>query len=128
MLKPYVLKTPADGVVASSMQEGATVGRRTSLARIQQSDGKVVELRSPLPGRVNKILKSNGAQVSRDENLLSLNSDEQSVWEALRALAIVGKAEDLPLVQSYADSNEVSGRIKEQAGLTAKAIIHRLNG
>src|SRR5215467_5613331 len=54
ILKPYVLKAPADGVVASSMREGTTVGRRTPLARIEQSDGKVVELRSPLPGRVNQ--------------------------------------------------------------------------
>jgi hypothetical protein len=128
MLKPFVLKAPADGVVESSMHEGSTVGRRTPLARIQQPDGRVVELRSPLPGRVNKILKPNGVQVSRDEDLLSLYSDEETVWEALRALAIVGTAEDLPIVQSYANSNEASGRIKEQADLAAKAISHRLNG
>ena len=126
MLKPYVLKAPADGVVASSMHEGSTVGRRTPLARIQQTDGRVVELRSPLPGRVNQILKPNGTQVSRDDDLLSLNSDEETVWEALRALAIVGTKDDLPLIESYSES--ASGRIKEQAGLTAKAISHRLNG
>ena len=126
MLKPYVLKAPVDGVVASSMHEGSTVSRRTPLARIEQTDGRVVELRSPLPGRVNKMLKQNGQQVSRDEDLLSLNSDEETVWEALRALAIVGTKEDLPLVQTYTES--ASGRIKEQAGLTAKAISHRLNG
>ena len=56
MLKPYVLKAPADGVVASSMHDGSTVSRRTPLARIEQSDGKIVELRSPLTGRVNKML------------------------------------------------------------------------
>ena len=126
MLKPYVLKAPVDGVVASSMHEGSTVSRRTPLARIEQTDGRVVELRSPLPGRVNKMLKQNGQQVSRDEDLLSLNSDEETVWEALRALAMVGTKEDLPLVQTYTES--ASGRIKEQAGLTAKAISHRLNG
>ncbi|HET6978522.1 MAG TPA: HEAT repeat domain-containing protein [Pyrinomonadaceae bacterium] len=125
MLKPYVLKAPADGVVASSMHEGSTVGRRTPLARIDLPDGKVAELRSPLPGRVNKILKSNGSPVSKDEDLLSLNSDEDSVWEALRALAIVGTAEDLPVIQSYTETG--SGRVKEQAGLTATAINHRLH-
>jgi len=122
-LKPFVLKAPESGVVASSMHEGSTVARRTPLARIEQPDGKVVELRSPLPGRVNKILKANGAQVSRDEDLLSLNADEESVWEALRALAIVGTKDDLPIIQSYAESG--SGRIREQAGLAAKAIISR---
>jgi HEAT repeat protein len=128
VLRPYSLKAPVDGVVASSLQEGATVARRTLLARIEQPDGKVVELRSPLPGRINKISKPNGSQVTRDEELLSLNSDEDSVWEALRGLALVGTADDLPLVQSYANSNEVSGRIKEQADLTAKTIGRKLHG
>jgi len=122
VLKPYVLKAPADGVVASSMHEGTNVNRRTPLARIEQSDGKVVELRSPLPGRVNQIFKANGSQTTHDDDLLSLNSDEQSVWEALRGLAIIGTKDDLPVIESYAQSNEASTRIKEQASLTAKSI------
>lgn len=125
VLKPYTLKAPVDGAIASSLQEGATVARRTLLVRIQQADGKVVEIRSPLPGRINKIMKANGTPVSRDEEVLSLNSDEQSVWEALRGLSLVGTAEDLPLIQSYASSTEASDRIKEQASLTAKSIQSR---
>ena len=125
VLRPYSVKAPVDGVVASSLHEGATVARRTLLARIQQPNGDVVGLRSPLPGRVGRISKMNGSQVARDDELVSLNSDEDSVWEALRGLALVGTADDLPLVQSYANSTEVSGRIKEQAGLTAQAISRR---
>jgi hypothetical protein len=125
VLRPYVLKAPVDGTMASSMRDGATVARRTLLARIEEPSGKVVELRSPLPGRIEKFSKPNGSQVKRDEDLLTLNSDEESVWEALRGLALVGTAEDLPLIQSYADSNEVSKRVKEQADLTAKSISHR---
>jgi len=128
VLRPYSVKAPVEGVVASSLREGATVARRTLLARIQQPNGDVVGLRSPLPGRVGRISKPNGSQVARDDELISLNSDEDSVWEALRGLALAGTAEDLPLVQSYADSNDVSGRIKEQAGLTAQAINRRLKG
>jgi hypothetical protein len=125
VLKPYVLKAPVDGVLASSMNEGTEISRRTPLARIQQSDGKLAELRSPLPGRVQKVFKANGSQVRRDEDLVSVNSDEQSVWEALRALAIIGTKDDLALVQSYAESGDASARIKEQASLTAKAISGR---
>ena len=125
ILKPFAVKAPATGTIASSMQEGATVARRTLLARIQQPDGSVSEIRSPLPGRVNKILKPNGSQVSRDDEVLTLNSDEQSVWEALRGLSFVGTKDDLQLVQSYGTSAEVSSRIKDQASLTAKAIQSR---
>ncbi len=125
VLKPFAVRAPVDGVVASSLQEGATVARRALLARIQQADGKVVEIRSPLPARINKLLKPNGSQVARDEEILSLNSDEDSLWEALRALALVGTAEDVQLVQSYATSTETSQRISEQAALTVKAIQSR---
>jgi pyruvate/2-oxoglutarate dehydrogenase complex dihydrolipoamide acyltransferase (E2) component len=112
-------------VVASSLHEGTTVTRRSPLARIQQADGQVAELRSPLPGRVNKILKPNGSQVSRDDEILNLISDEDSVWEALRGLSFVGTKDDLQLVQSYATATEVSTRVKDQANLTAKAIQSR---
>jgi len=123
VLKPYSLKAPADGSIASSLHEDSTVTRRALLARIQQPDGKVVEIRSPLPGRVNKILKPNGSQVMRDDEVLDLISDEDSVWEALRGLALVGTKDDLQLIQAYATSE--SGRIKEQATLTARAIESR---
>ncbi len=125
VLKPYPLTAPVDGELANSLQEGQTVSRRSPLARIQQTDGKVVDLRSPLPGRINKILKTSGSQVSQGEEVLNLNSDEGSVWEALRALSLVGTKEDLPLVQGYANSEDVSKRVKEQASVTINAINHR---
>ncbi len=123
ILSPYPVRAPASGVVASSLKEDAEVSRTALLARIQEPDGKVIELRSPLPGRVNKILKTNGAQVSAGDEVLSLNSDEASVWEALRALTIIGTKEDLPLVQGYASSPYK--RIREQADHTVKAIQSR---
>jgi hypothetical protein len=125
ILKPYVIKSPVDGVVASTMREGSTVARRSLLARIEMSDGRAAELRSPLPGRVSNVAKPNGSQVKTEEELLSLNSDEDSVWEALRGLAIVGTKDDLDVIQSYANSNDASARVKEQARLTAQAISSR---
>jgi pyruvate/2-oxoglutarate dehydrogenase complex dihydrolipoamide acyltransferase (E2) component len=113
------------GVVASSLQEGATVARSTLLARIQQPDGTVVQMRSPLPGRIHKILKTNGAQIAQDEELLTLNSDENSVWEALRGLALVGTADDLPVIESYVNSTEVSAKVREQAKNALNAVQSR---
>ena len=122
ILSPYPVRAPASGVVASSLKEESEVARNTLLARIQEPDGKVIGLRSPLPGRINKILKTNGAQVAAGDEIMSLNSDEASVWEALRALSLIGKKDDLPIIQSYTDSTTVSNRIREQAKLTAKLV------
>jgi hypothetical protein len=124
VLRPFPVRAPVAGVVASSLPEGATLARRALLARIQRNDGSVVEIRSPLPGRIDKVVKPIGSQVTQDEEVLSLHSDEDSVWEALRALALVGKAEDLPLVESVA-SGEASQQIREQASLTIQAIQRR---
>lgn len=121
ILKPYVVTAPASGVVESSLQEGNTVARTTLLARIKQPDGTVLGLRSPLPGRIQKLLKPNGTQVSAGDELLSLNSDENSVWEALRGLSFIGTADDAPLIESYANSNAVSAQVREQAKSTLSA-------
>ncbi|HET9479434.1 MAG TPA: HEAT repeat domain-containing protein [Pyrinomonadaceae bacterium] len=126
ILQPYPVRAPASGIVASSLQAGVTVARTTLLARIQQPDGKVVEVRSPLPGRIHEVLKANGAQVAQGEGVLSLNSDENSVWEALRGLSLIGTTDDLAVIDSYANSTEVSSRIKDQAKLTAAAIKTRI--
>jgi len=122
MLSPYPVRAPAGGVIASSLKEESDVARGALLARIQEPDGKLAELRSPLPGKINKILKTNGAQVSAGDEVMNINSDEASVFEALRALAFIGRKEDLPLIQSYTNSNNVSNRVREQAGLTVKQV------
>jgi hypothetical protein len=51
--------------------------------------------------------------------------DEQ-VWEALRALYLVGQPDDLPAIHPYQrDLPEISGRLRQQALLTEKAIRDR---
>jgi hypothetical protein len=121
VLQPYAVRTSAGGVIASSLHEGSEVARGTLLARIQDKD-RIVELRSPLPGRINKLFNTNGAQVAPGDEVMDLNSDEGSVWEALRGLAIVGTKADLPIIQTYADSTSASERIREQARLTIKQV------
>jgi len=125
VLKPYVVRSSASGQVSSTLRAGSEVSRGTLLARVQQSDGKVVEIRSPLPGRIGEILKSNGSQVNSDEEVLKLNSDEESVWESLRGLSLVGIASDLEVVKAYESASTASDRVKQQAQLTAKAIEGR---
>ncbi len=126
VLMPYSVKAVTDGVVASTLHEDSQVPRGALLARIEQADRKVVEMRSPLPGTINKISKENGTQVATGDEILSLNSDEGSVWEALRGLSLVGEPEDLVAIEKYAlGGKAVSDRIKQQATLSANAIRKR---
>ena len=126
ILKPYPVRAPVSGVVASSLKEGATVARNTLVARIDQPDQTVVEIRSPLLGKIEKIDKGIGTQVSQGDEVLSLNADENSVWEALRGLSLIGNADDVPVIESYVNSPSVSGKIHDQANLTLKSIKARI--
>jgi multidrug efflux pump subunit AcrA (membrane-fusion protein) len=125
-LRPYPVTAPVDGVVGSTLKEGSPVSRGTLLARIDRLDNAVVEVRSPLPGRINRISIADGTTVHSDNTILTIDSDAGSVWEALRGLALIGRAEDLREIERYAHGvDSLADRIKEQAALTAKAIQSR---
>ncbi len=127
ILSPYEVKSPVEGEVASTLKEGAQLARGTLLVRITQPDGKTVEVRSPLPGKMQRIVAPAGTKVSPETALVAINSDENSVWEALRALALIGEREDLSLIERYAQDAAQSDRVRQQAALTAKAIQSRFN-
>jgi hypothetical protein len=127
MLQPFTVNATAAGTLQSSLSSGAQISRGALLGRIQQSDNAVMELRSPLIGKVDRLLVANGSTVAKGEGVLTMKSDEQSIWEALRGLSVVGQAEDLIVVERYANGSEpVSERIKQQAALTTGAIKSRV--
>jgi hypothetical protein len=124
ILEPYTVKAPKEGVVASSLKQDSSLTRGTLVARIQ--GGEFTEVRSPLPGKIEKILIANGATVAAGTPLLTINSDDESVWEALRGLALVGEAGDVALVeQCLQRSPAASSKIAEQAKLTIQTIEQR---
>ena len=128
MLQPFTVNAPAAGLLLNSLSPGAQISRGALLGRIQQPNGEVIEMRSPLLGKVDRILVANGSSVSAGDALLTIKSDEQSIWEALRGLTIIGQEQDLPLIERYASGAEPAGeRIRQQAAQTANAIKSRQN-
>jgi len=126
MLQPFTLNSPATGVLQSSLSSGAQISRGSLLGRIQQPNSAVAEMRSSLTGKVDRILVANGFSLAKGDAVLTIKSDEQSVWEALRGLSVVGEEQDLAPIERYASGAEpVSDRIKQQAALTANAIKRR---
>lgn len=126
MLQPFSVPAPATGILVSSLSSGAQISRGALLGRIQGPNNEVVEMRSPLLGIMDRIFVASGSSVSKGDAALTIRSDEQSIWEALRGLSVAGKEEDIPLIERYAGGAEpVSDRIKQQAALTANAIKSR---
>lgn len=126
MMEPFTVNAPAAGTLQSTLSSGAQVSRGSLLGRIQQPNSEVAEIRSPLIGTVGGILVANGSSLAKGDAVLTIKPDEQSIWEALRGLSVVGEEPDLALIERYASSAEpASDRIKQQALLAANAIKSR---
>ena len=127
-LKHYPVVAPEDGVISAVLAEGADVRENVLLARISDSQNQVRELRSPLSGKLSKVVTPGGTRVSSGDVILTIGPDPDFVYEALRALLFVGEAEDLAEVERYAQGIEkMPERVQRQAVETAKAIHGRID-
>jgi len=105
----------------------SSVTREAMVARVRDERGTVQEVRAPVAGRIERVSATDGTNLTPGTELLVLAPDGKNAWEALRALYVVGEAEDLPEIERYA-RGEVAGmwdEIKKQAALTAEAIKSR---
>lgn len=126
MLLPYPVESPASGTLEIRLRELSTVNPGTLLGKISDTSGNATEIRSPLPGAVQRWLARSGEQIHTDEPIVLLSPDEAQVWEALRALYLVGEPEDVELIDPYTHgAPRMTARIQEQAELTLKSIRAR---
>jgi hypothetical protein len=129
MLRPYSVTAPDEGTVNSVLKEGVEVRENSLVARITNTQNGAEELRSPLPGKISQVVAGEGARVAANDVVLVLEPDAEFVYEALRALFIVGEEEDLPDVERFEKGVEgMPERIKQQAAQTGKAIRGRPKG
>ena len=75
---------------------------------------------------MQKVRVAAGVQVTSSTEIATIEPSDDQVWEALRALYLIGQTEDLPAVRSYQrEVPGVSDRVRQQAILTEKAIQER---
>ena len=126
ILKPVPLSSPKNGTIHFRLNEDDSVSPGTLIARIQTGDGKPDEFRSPLPGYLGEKLVADGKAVTAGEKILFLSPAEEEVWEALRALYLVGQPEDISEIELFTGkSPHMSERTRQQARLTLEAIKKR---
>ncbi len=126
LLQPYELPAPVAGALDQRLQSGDTVNPGTMVGRIQTANGEV-EIRSEVPGTLDRWLVNEGASVTTGQGIATLAPDHSAVWEALRALVLIGRAEDLPLVERYSNRfSDAPEAIQQQARETARAIRERI--
>jgi len=127
MLRSYDVTAPVSGTLVSAHKEGTPIARESLLARVTDGEGNAHEVRSPLPGRIEKLtVIVEGSQIAIGEQLLTLAPDSNSVWESLRALYLIGIKEDLPEVERFARGVPgMSDEVRRQAVQTIEAINNR---
>ena len=125
MLEPYVMPAPMAGRLATRLKTAEIVNPGTLVGHIEAA-GKSNEVRSQVPGTVDRWLVSDGAAVTAGEPMLSLAPNESMAWEALRALYLMGRPEDLPDVDRFIRGGDgMSPQVGVQAQETDRAIRAR---
>lgn len=125
LLQPAQVNAPASGRVMDSALSGTSVHQGGLIAKLE-NNGQEVEVRSPIAGRIRALSAQRGQNVAAGATLATIDPGTGQLWEALRALYLVGTPDDLPAIAPYArDLPENAGRIREQATLTIKAIQDR---
>jgi len=127
MLEPYAVRAESAGVVELIIkEEGIAIAANGPLARVKQDDGRTIEIHAPAAGRVESVLVANSNKVEAGSELMTLSPTTEQVWEALRALFLVGRPEDIPYVQRYTRPvSSIPDRIQKQAASTIEAIRER---
>ena len=121
MLQPFTITAPASGSLRFRLKLGDFVNPGTLVAHIGET-----EVRAAAPGEVRALDQKEGAAVKSGDPLAELAPDKQHVWEALRALYLVGSAADLEAVERY--TRPIPGMpevVARQAELTREAIQKR---
>ena len=129
LLRPYTLVAPQAGSLQFLLKEHDSVRSGSVVARIRYGDAPPADVRSPLAGQLERQLAKDKATVLAGAEIAVLSPGQEQVWEALRALYLVGRPEDLGDVEGYAQgSTGMPDRVRQQAALTAEAIRKRESG
>lgn len=126
MLLPYAVPASQAGRLNQRLKVGDVVNPGTMVARIE-SGGQKLEVRSEVPGTIDRWLVSDHAEVAPGQPLVSLAPSAEMAWEALRALYLIGEPDDLPAIESYARGLVVGmpEKVTRQANLAAGSIRAR---
>jgi hypothetical protein len=125
MLQPAKVAAAQSGRVMDLGKPGTAIRQNGTIAKLDVN-GTTVEVRSPIAGRIRSYAFARGARVQTGTELATMDPAPDQVWEALRALYLVGAKDDLSAIQPYKQSlADFPDRVREQAVLTEKAILER---
>jgi biotin carboxyl carrier protein len=122
LLQPAEVKAPQLGKVIDTSTVGTAIHQGGVIAKLDQN-GQTIEIRSPIAGRLRNLLVKTGQSVATGDEIATLDPSTEQVWEALRALYLIGQLDDLPAILPYErELPDIPDHVRQQALLTEKAI------
>lgn len=126
MLQPSNVAAPQAGALDQRLKPGDAINPGTLVGRIDSGNAKN-ELRSQIPGTIDRWLVPDKSSVAQSQPILLVDPSNDEMWEALRALYLIGDAQDLPVLDNIArGASDVPLRVRQQAEIAASAIRSRL--
>jgi hypothetical protein len=125
LLQPATVTGPQSGKVIDTSAVGTTIRQGGIVAKLQQGN-QTIEIRSPITGRLGTLSAPTGQTVSAGTPIATIDPGTEQVWEALRALYLIGQADDIPAVLPYErELPDIPNDVRKQAIETEKAIRER---
>ena len=125
LLQPAKVIAPQAGKAVDTSTIGTAIHQGGVIAKLAVGD-QTVEVRSPISGRLRTLSVQTGQTVTAGAEIATIDPATEQVWEALRALYLIGQPEDLPAVTPYQrELPEIPDYVREQAVLTGKSIQDR---
>jgi len=126
LLEPAHISAPTGGRIVDCDRPGTAIHQGGLIAKLAPSNsGPPTEIRSPIPGRIRSVSQT-GTNVAAGAEIAVVDPGADQVWEALRALYLIGQPEDLAAIRPYErDLPDISNDVRQQAAETEKAILAR---
>ena len=125
ILQPYQVQAAYSGKMLERLKPAEPINPGALLGWVQTGEAKQ-EVRSQVPGTIDRWLVADGAAVSKGQPVLAVTPSDAEVWEALRALYLVGQPQDLTAIEPFEGGlYDMPPEVRRQATITAEAIRSR---
>jgi multidrug efflux pump subunit AcrA (membrane-fusion protein) len=125
LLQPAKVPAPQSGKIIDASVVGIAIRQGGIVAKLQTAD-HTVEIRSPVTGRLRELHAQVGQDVAAGDVVAVIDPAGEQVWEALRALYLIGQPADIAAVQPYErEMPDISDHVRQQAVETDRAIRER---
>ncbi len=125
LLKPAIVTAPQAGKIVDASKIGTPIHQGGIIAKLQAGDQNF-DARSPISGRLRELSVQTGQSIAAGTEIAKVDPGTDQVWEALRALYLIGQPDDLAAIQPYErELPDIPDHIRKQAAETEAAIRQR---